>query len=188
MVTGTAFADYDGTPKQDALEPGLAAVSVAALDTNADGKTDATTTTLADGSYGFTAVPTGDHKITFTVPAGFTAKSDAVVPFTVAPAGLEVRDKNIALQPNGKVTGLAFADFDGDGIQDALEPVQTGVTINLDANNDGTVEFTTTTGADGKYALAGVPDGTHKLSVVAPAGFTAMWRPTGPSPSRRPRP
>ena len=51
--------------------------------------------------------------------------------------------------PVGTLSGFKFNDLNADGLWDENEPGITGVTVNLDLNNDATVDATTTTGAGG---------------------------------------
>jgi len=69
------------------------------------------------------------------------------------------------------ISGQEFNDRDGDGEKDSGEAGLAGWTINLDLNNDGTVDQTTTTDDDGHYTFTDVPVGTHTLSEVAQTGW-----------------
>ena len=64
-----------------------------------------------------------------------------------------------------------FADLNGDGVRDGNEPGQPGVLVGVDLLGDGTVEFNTTTRADGSFEVANVPDGNAKVTVTPPANY-----------------
>jgi subtilisin-like proprotein convertase family protein len=76
----------------------------------------------------------------------------------------------------GSISGLTFNDLDRDGAKDAAEPVLSGWTIQLDLDNNGSVDRTTITDPTGNYAFADVPAGTHQVSEVLQTG----WRQTCP--------
>ena len=67
-----------------------------------------------------------------------------------------------------------FFDFDGDNQRDGGEPGAKALTVQLDRLGDGTVDATTKTGEDGLYSFGDVPDGNHKITLVAPSQFTVI--------------
>jgi hypothetical protein len=84
----------------------------------------------------------------------------------------------------GEIHGLKWEDVDGDGVRDPGEPGLAGVTIYLDANNNGKLDLgeqNTVTMADdpltrgidetGMYRFTGVVAGTHIVREVVPVGF-----------------
>ena len=78
-------------------------------------------------------------------------------------------------QTAGTLTGIKFADANGNGIQDAGESGVQGVTIFIDADKDGVLdagERSTVTDATGHYNFFGVPLGTWQIDEVTPAGQT----------------
>ncbi|MCY2927677.1 MAG: hypothetical protein NT031_19995, partial [Planctomycetota bacterium] len=73
-----------------------------------------------------------------------------------------------------EIRGLVWNDLNGDGVRNAREPAIAGRTVFLDANGDGTLdpgEVATLTGADGRFAFAGLPDGLYAVAQVLPAGW-----------------
>ena len=62
-----------------------------------------------------------------------------------------------------------WQDLDGDGVQDPNEPGLPGVTVLLQTCN-GTMLRSTTTDANGQYALSGLPAGSYRVVFVAPSG------------------
>ena len=164
------FQDVNGNGKLDAGEPGLAGVFVG-VDVTGDGTADITTKTDAAGKYSTPGVPDGTAEVTVLVPTGFTAKSETTLTATVAKGG-EAKDLNFALQPGGKIAGAAFQDTNGNGKRDAGEPGLAGLTVEVDLTADGTIDLTAKTAADGSFAFATVPDGTHRVTVSGAAGLT----------------
>lgn len=164
-LAGMVFFDFNGDGVQDAGDVGLGSPTLTiGLDLDGDGTVDETTDTDADGSYSFAAVPDGDHKLVLTSsPTGLTATTPTEISVTVS--GADQSDLNFGLQPGGSITGIAFEDLNANGTQDEGEPALAGVTVTLDAFDDGTPDVTVTTDADGAFVLPGVPDGTSTVTV-----------------------
>ncbi|MBF2049593.1 MAG: DUF4347 domain-containing protein [Elainella sp. C42_A2020_010] len=97
-------------------------------------------------------------------------------------------DKTLALQPQilenypatlASITGKVWSDWDGDGVQDAMEPELEGVTVYLDADKNGqldTGEISTVTDANGIYMFTGLVAGTYSIAQVLQPG----WQQTSP--------
>ena len=64
------FADNNNNGQQDNGEPGIGGVTVKLQDTN--GNTLQQMTTDGNGNYSFTGLATGNYKVMFNTPAGFT--------------------------------------------------------------------------------------------------------------------
>ncbi len=98
VLTGTVFIDRNGNGVRDAGEPGAPGF-VVALDLNSDGSIDQTATTAANGSYAFSGVGPGTHRV-FQLPRnGFDV---------TAPAG---GSYTVTLVSGQQVSGLDFGDF-----------------------------------------------------------------------------
>jgi hypothetical protein len=180
-IAGTKFDDLDGDGTRDNGEPGRAGITIR-LDLNNDGSLDREATTTSDGSFLFTDVPAGTHAVSEVLPAGSvrTVPQAASILVTVAvgnPAtGL--------LFGNFQVTalgGVVFNDLDRDGVMETGETPQSGVTVQLDLNNEGSNDRTIQTDAQGRYQFDAVGPGTHAIRQVAPARF----EPTVPQPPLR---
>ncbi len=77
------------------------------------------------------------------------------------------------------ITGIKFRDDNGNGIQDANEPGLAGVTIFIDANNNGTLdtgERSVVTPTSGNFTFSNLAPGTYVVREIVPNGF----RPTTP--------
>jgi hypothetical protein len=69
------------------------------------------------------------------------------------------------------ISGVAWADTDRDGVRQAEEILQEGVTVELLSSPGGAVVATTTTDADGSYSFADAADGDYTVRVTAPGAF-----------------
>ncbi|MGC1269079.1 MAG: DUF11 domain-containing protein [Croceibacterium sp.] len=79
------------------------------------------------------------------------------------------------IQDAGTLTGVKFSDVDSDGVRDGGEVGVGGVTVFIDADQDGvldTNERSTTTAADGSYSFTGVALGTWQVREILPTGST----------------
>ena len=76
------------------------------------------------------------------------------------------------------ISGQKFDDRNGNGAKDPGEPGLAGWTIQLDLNNDGSIDQTQVTDANGNYTFTGIGPGAHKLSEVPQPG----WAQTCPTP------
>lgn len=74
---------------------------------------------------------------------------------------------------NASISGTVFTDANANGKQDNGETGLAGVTVYLDANNDGTLEgseLRTVTDSKGGFSFAGLPAGNYVIRQVPPAG------------------
>jgi uncharacterized protein (DUF2141 family) len=75
----------------------------------------------------------------------------------------------------GAISGVVFNDANGNKLRDASETDLAGITIYNDANNNSKLdagERTTTTDANGFYALRGLPAGSYKIRQVLQSGWS----------------
>ncbi len=84
----------------------------------------------------------------------------------------------------GAIAGAVFFDIDGDGMVEAGEPPLQGITIEIDLDDDGTIDVTQKTDAQGEYNFSqatlggfGLPNGTHRVTAIPQFGF----EPTNPA-------
>jgi CSLREA domain-containing protein len=85
-----------------------------------------------------------------------------------------------ATTETGGVSGMKYADVDGDGSKDTGEPGLEGWRIYVDLDQDGQLdpgEPYDDTDANGDYAISGVPAGTRRIAEVQQDG----WTPTAPA-------
>ena len=192
------FKDLDGDGQQGADEPGVAGVTVNLwTDDDGDGLPDTqidSTTTDADGMYGFTDLdPTLTYVVQFvndpamnmpfTTPnvGNDASDSDANADGITGPITLASGENNPTIDAGivnlpASLGDKVFKDLDGDGQQDADEPGVPGVTVNLWTDDDGngtpdTQVDTTTTDGNGMYGFTDLTPGVAYVVqfVVDPA-------------------
>ncbi|MCB8975991.1 MAG: carboxypeptidase regulatory-like domain-containing protein [Ardenticatenaceae bacterium] len=183
-------ANQDGI--QDAGELGIGGVTVGLYDSN-DNLID-TTTTLGDGSYGFSNLPPGDYYLIVTPPAGYTISLqdqgvDDTVDSDIDPTGQTATttltsgeddptwDAGLYILP-ASLGDLVWLDANQDGLQDADEFGIPGVTVNLYDSSD-TFIATTTTDYDGSYSFTNLAPGDYHIEVMPPAGYTITTQDQG---------
>jgi len=75
--------------------------------------------------------------------------------------------------PSGTISGNVFNDLNHDGVAESGEGGLAGVTVYLDANNNGRLdsgETSTTTDVNGNYTFVGLAPGTYIVREVVPSG------------------
>jgi len=204
-VTGTSFgyrglgiigelvwSDSNGNGVRDANEPGIPGVTLRLVLAGLDGlfgtvddSVFATTTTAANGTYRFNALPKAYYQVQVTdtgaVLTGFTqtgdpdstidAKGDVPLQAGATELTMNFGYRNTAL---GDVSGKVFDDLDLDGVADLSESGLGGVTLNLTAAGPdgifGTVDdlvlATTASAANGNYTFPDVPNGNYRVVVT----------------------
>uniref|UniRef100_UPI00101D0243 SdrD B-like domain-containing protein n=1 Tax=Candidatus Oscillochloris fontis TaxID=2496868 RepID=UPI00101D0243 len=183
--------DTDSDGVQDVGELGVAGITVELL--NDVGTVLKTTTTNADGIYGFADLAPGDYRVRFSdLPSGHTftslnSGSDTGLDSDANPGtGTTVLTTLVLNETDlswdaGLVAALsslgnrAWDDLDRDGIQDAGEPGINGVTASL-YRADGTFVTSTVTanvaGEDGIYGFSNLPPGDYYVVFSnPPAGY-----------------
>ena len=118
----------------------------------------------------------------YTVPAGVTSVEISVKDKNAGTGGNNYTLDDICFRQIATSLNLGnfvWNDQNNNGVQDAGEPVISGVTVNLykDANADnlpdGAAIATTTTNAGGVYGFSGLAAGNYIAGVVLPAGYAA---------------
>ena len=87
--------------------------------------------------------------------------------------GDDVTGKDFGIWRTGEVSGLQFADTDGDGTRDTDEPAEQGWTVYADLDGDAehdSGEPSAVTADDGGYTVAGLHPGSVVLREVAQDG------------------
>ena len=204
-LAGTVFQDRDraganaGTPQAAATEPPIAGVAVRLTGTDAFGNAiDRSTTTAADGSYSFGALPPSNgsgYTVTQTQPAGF-ANSPASPPSSggLAPSaggsygaggnagnssytGVVLAGSTAATQYNfpevrqPSLSGFVYVDSNLNGVRDATSDVAiANATVRLLNAGTGAVVATATTDGSGAYSFTGLdPTVVYTLEEPLPA-------------------
>ena len=170
-VTGIVFADVNGNGAQDAGEPGLSGVSVTVG--------SQTVVTDASGVYTASGVPAGSISVDIveaSLPAG-SVQTAGVDPSSVTVSGGATADAGVdGFQQRGSVTGVVFADANGNGTQDAGEPGLSGVSVTVGSQ-------TVVTDASGIYTATGVPAGSVSVDIVEATLPTGSVQTAGVDPS-----
>ncbi len=151
-ILGTVFEDLDGDGQWDVDELGLANVTITLDDV-------ISTTTDQYGSYSFSTMVTGTHKVVESDPVGYFSTTPNEVHVNVSLG--EDHLVNFGDAPNGSgfaaISGTVFEDLDGDGQWDADELGIAGVTVTLDGST------VTTTDANGSYNFSTTVAGIHEV-------------------------
>jgi cyclophilin family peptidyl-prolyl cis-trans isomerase len=169
-ITGRKFHDLDADAVQDVGESGLQGW-VIQLDSGADGTIDFVTTTAADGTYSFTALPPGTYRVREQLQTGWTQTTanpvDIVLDGLNSTTGVDFGNFQQLT-----IAGRKFHDLDGDGTDDGgADPGLAGWTIQLDTGADGTVDVTAITAADGTYQFPDLGPGVYRVGEVLQSGF-----------------
>ncbi len=151
---------------------------------DANGVDIAAITTLADGLYSFTNVPSGDYVVKETNPANHASVSDVdtanddSVTASVTVTGGAVTGKDFVDAPISDISGSVQADTDNDNVADTpLAGVTVtlyeadGTTVATDAN--GVAIPAQTTVANGSYTFANVPAGDYVIIETNPANHAS---------------
>ncbi|HNL97926.1 MAG TPA: SdrD B-like domain-containing protein, partial [Accumulibacter sp.] len=180
------WEDNNANGQQDAGENGIAGVTVNLKDAN--GNVVGTTTTDANGVYGFDVLP-GTYSVAIVPPSGYVVTS--------ANVGNDASDSDInsATNSSGSYTlvsgevnntvdgGLyrlatigdrVWYDNNGNGVQDAGEGGVAGVNVHLRLAGSTTLVSQTTTDANGNYLFTNVTPGDYFVDIneaTLPAGY-----------------
>jgi hypothetical protein len=94
-------------------------------------------------------------------------------------SGSIVEQRDFANFEEVVLSGQKFDDVNGNGVKDASEGGLADWTVELDLNNDGTVDQTGLTGPDGSYRFVNVGPGTHRVGEVSQPGFSQTFPQSG---------
>ena len=191
-VSGTVFVDVDLDNSQDSSEPGLAGVglSLQQLVGGNYADTGRTTVTAADGSYRFADLLPGTYRVVETQPSGYYSvgasagnvdgtthgsvlDSDTITGIELL-GGEDSVDNDFAEAAPAQLSGHVYHDADNDGVFDLGETGIAGATVRaIRVLADGSVAETlsTTTAADGSWAVTNLRPGSWKVVEVTPNGY-----------------
>ncbi|MEA2218861.1 MAG: hypothetical protein QOJ35_1487 [Solirubrobacteraceae bacterium] len=174
-VAGTVFTDNDVDGVKGPLESGVGAKTVFG-DANDNGTLDAgetSATTAADGGYVLSLRPGAVH--IRTVLTGADVCTGACRHDLTLTSGEANGPRDFGIYTPSVVTGVVYADIDGDGTKAGVEPGLGARTVFADLNANGAIdagEPTTTTAGDGTYSLGGIRPGSAVVRVVTSGAQT----------------
>ena len=188
--TGVAFEDKNGNGVRDGNETTVVPGATVALFDSATNKLLATTTTSSTGVYTFTGLfpltqgNTDPYRATITGPSNFAQTTlDQLV---TVQSNTVLTGKDIGLFKRTSISGFAFEDFNGNGVQDVGDPAFVNGSVALLNAATGAVVTTTTTDANGSFTFTDLgpiqdPPGGPQVGYLVtanPAGFV-QTTPTG---------
>jgi hypothetical protein len=167
-INGTKWNDLNQDGQRSADEPGLAGWTIF-LDANDDGDLDpgeASTVTNTQGEFSFSGLTPGSHRVAELQQMGWKqtfplGNWDVTVGDGQLVTGIDIGSHQ--LQP-GSIGGMKWGDVDNDGIFDAGESPLAGVTIYLDANDNGSLD-------DGERAVVTDAAGAFAFTDLLPAAY-----------------
>jgi uncharacterized surface anchored protein len=179
------WEDKNANGVQDAGESGIANVTVQLKDPS--GNVVQSTTTDANGNYGFTVTP-GTYTVAVLKPAGYeitgqdlggneVTDSDINAAGVTAPVTLQSGQNNpnvdAGLYRNAELGDKVWYDTNKNGAQDAGEAGVQGVKVSL-LDAAGNVVTTQTTDASGNYLFTNLKPGTYSVQfdkATLPTGY-----------------
>jgi uncharacterized repeat protein (TIGR01451 family) len=179
---GTVWEDVDGDGIRESGEEGIAGVVITLTNGSA-----LTTTTDATGAYTFTGL-TGGTTYTLTVDTDTLPPGGSWTQTDDPDAALD--DEHTVTISTGEISGshdfgyhrhsgpysigdTVYADWNGDGDQDAGEEGLSGITVTLYTNAGAYITETVTSGT-GYYIFTGLVTGTYRV-VVDTDGMPPAW-------------
>jgi protocatechuate 3,4-dioxygenase beta subunit len=174
--------DQDGI--QDANEPGIAGATVNLVNPT-NGALISTTTTNANGQYGFNNLNPGDYRVEFVTPNGFTNSSPANVGgddsldsdgssvttnLTPGENDLTIDSGFFKVVPKASLGDRVWEDKNANGIQDNGENGIAGVTVKL-LNTQGQEIGSTVTDTNGIYGFNNLNPGDYQVQFVSPSNY-----------------
>ena len=194
-LSGRVYLDANDNGSYDGGDSGLAGVQLTLAGTSQAGTAvSLTATTAADGTFSFTGVPASNatgYTLTETQPVNYADRTT-----TAGSVGGTVNSGTaiaaIKLNPGvdatgylfgeklGGLSGYVYYDANNNGVKDAGETPIAGVTLTLSGltaagqNVCASVTCTVTTGADGKYSFANLPNAGaagYAITETQPAAY-----------------
>ncbi|MDQ2869445.1 MAG: SpaA isopeptide-forming pilin-related protein [Acidobacteriota bacterium] len=174
-IGGVKFEDLNANGLRDPGEPALSGVTVSLFPgTPAAPGVSRSVVTDANGGFLFTNVTPGPYFLIETTPAGFTQTTPAsgFITVTSVAGGSSINNLfgNFRGILTGTISGTKFLDVNGNGVREAGETGQPGVTFTI-SGPIGFTPRTVVTGADGTFSFTAVPFGTYTVAETVPPGF-----------------
>ncbi|CAN5205237.1 hypothetical protein BH11PLA2_BH11PLA2_18960 [soil metagenome] len=180
-VTGKVYQDANNNGNIGGSDPGVSGITVY-VDLNHNGALDGgepTAVTGATGSYTISGIPGGGTQtVREILPLGWTPASgwDTFKDVTLN-YGTTVTNNflNVFTTP-ASIGGTVWNDANADSLHTTGETGQSGVTVFIDANVNGTLdagETFTATNANGVFSLGAVLPASYTVVEVLPSGWKA---------------
>jgi hypothetical protein len=173
IISGRVWFDRMADGERMFNEPYLAGWKVY-LDTNGNEAWDAgepQTLTGGDGEYHFTGLAPGKYVVREVLEPGWRMADSSPSCYTVsADTPQAVTACNFTNQGAGAVGGVAWIDWNGDGVRDADDGAFVDREIRLRAA-DQSYYWITSTDASGEYRFENLPPGTYTVSFPDNAGW-----------------
>jgi hypothetical protein len=174
-ITGSVYEDTNGSSTLTAGELGIAA-QVVFIDANANDSYDfgeVNTTTNASGVYTLSGLTPGSYRVRAVLPAGWMRTTTNPTPVT--PTSGSSTTNSFGLFELATINGVAYDDYNGDGLKQAGETGFDAVTVFLDTDNDNGFDVgepSAVTAANGTFSISGLGPGSYKPRNVMPVGTT----------------
>lgn len=189
MITGVVWDDTNCNGIREAGEPMVEGVNISLV--NSMAVVTHMGTTNAGGIYTFTDVRPGSYIATMVLPNGkeFTLAdigSDDTIDSDIISMSMGIGTTDlVAVTSGGMVTnvdggikdeqldidlsGVAWEDFNGDGVRQTTESLLPGVSVMV-FNSSGGLEGSTTTNANGAYSFLNLVPGQYVVQFELPTG------------------
>ena len=170
VISGMVWNDLNGDGTVNDGEPGLEGVTV-----NLTGDAEATTMTMADGTYAFDGLSMGSYEVASVGPNGWVLTTASPIQVILESDEAIFDDASFGWMEEivvelGTISGIVFEDLNGNQVQDDGEMGLEGIMMGL----QGDAIASTTTDADGAYMFTDLDIGDYTVKSFGPAG----WAPT----------
>jgi len=175
------WIDANSNGIQEANEVGLTNVVVVLR--NSVGLSIRTNLTGANGIYLFTNLVAGTYTVAVTPPAnygptfdadGIGTPNQATVTLAHGEQRLNVDFGYVFCPGTGQIGDLVWVDANADGLRTASESGLPNATVRL-YNSAGTLLATQVTGSNGQYQFTALFEGTYRVEVIPPSGYTPTY-------------
>jgi hypothetical protein len=184
-IAGYVWENLNGDSTRDEVEPGIAGVVITLTTTGVEAAEPITALTLEDGGYSFELLLAGTYTVTVdtdTLPErllpsyDLDGETDSQTNIIVEAGQATLADFGYTLELPGAISGMVWADLNGDGARDENEPGLGAAIISL-----GDRAIGVTTAEDGAYQLAELKAGDYTVSVDVSALLDGYLAPENPA-------
>lgn len=170
-MSGYVFRDDNGDRLRQPNEPLLASRKVY-LDLNNNGVydvSDVATYSNDEGKYGFTNIAPGRYRVAIDSTTEFAVTTPVGGSQLVGVTSNLTTRVDFGLGERARISGVFFADNDGDGLQDFDERGLGNRIVYLDLNNNATLDAAdaqTLTNAYGEYTFRNLNPGNYRVRAI----------------------